>query len=227
MEAAPSSFPFSHPLSPLHPTFPPTNHKLTCSALLLVCPVLTVPLSIASPWQRNTFAGSPSAIKLLWWTGLSACCVRGRRWKTAKGERAQRREEDREERGKWTADEKVGVGVGDGWKKTGAKRETEWRQGEQNERRNGEEAKDRERRDSQSMKQFDNLVILLLKSIPSQRPAIKLDTERQRNKEAGTLSGRHKARKIHTHIHKLKKTWNTQSGKYTQHNKEKHYLVCM
>lgn len=29
-----------------------------------------------------------------------------------------------------------------------------------------------EKRDSQSMKQFDNLVILLLKSISSQRPAI-------------------------------------------------------
>lgn len=36
----------------------------------------------------------------------------------------------------------------------------------------GEEAKTGRERDSQSMKQFDNLVILLLKSISSQRPAI-------------------------------------------------------
>lgn len=37
--------------------------------------------------------------------------------------------------------------------------------------------KDGERRDSQSMKQFDNLVILLLKSICCEGPAIKLDTQ--------------------------------------------------
>lgn len=43
------------------------------------------------------------------------------------------------------------------------KRDREGRQGGRNEKRNREEAKDRERRDRQSMKQFDNLVILLLK----------------------------------------------------------------
>lgn len=49
------------------------------------------------------------------------------------------------------------------------------------------------------MKQFDNLVILFLISISPEGPAIKRDTQRQRNKEAGTLSGRHKAKKTHRH----------------------------
>lgn len=52
---------------------------------------------------------------------------------------------------------------GNGWKRMGVKRDREGRQGGRNEKRNREEAKDRERRDRQSMKQFDNLVILLLK----------------------------------------------------------------
>lgn len=82
-----------------------THHKLTCSALLLICSVLTVPLSVASPRQRNTFAGSPSAIKLLWRTGLSAC-REGVEVNNSEGESAERG--DREGRGKWTADEKVG-----------------------------------------------------------------------------------------------------------------------
>lgn len=38
------------------------------------------------------------------------------------------------------------------------------------------------------MKQFDNLVIFSLKSIPLQRSAIKLDTQLQWNKGVGTLS---------------------------------------
>lgn len=38
------------------------------------------------------------------------------------------------------------------------------------------------------MKQFDNLVIFSLKSIPLQRSAIKLDTQLQWNKGLGTLS---------------------------------------
>lgn len=59
---------------------------------------------------------------------------------------------DREGKGKWTADEKVG---GKGWKRRGAKRERERSKGEKNERRNREEEKDREKRDGQSMKQFD------------------------------------------------------------------------
>lgn len=81
---------------------------------------------------------------------------------------------EREKRGKWIEDEKLEVNE---WKRRGAERDGERRRGEENEKRNMEEAKDRERTDSQSMKQFDNLVILLLQSIRPQRPAIKLDTQ--------------------------------------------------
>lgn len=48
---------------------------------------------------------------------------------------------------------------------------------EEDERRGGREGKDRERRDSQSMKLFDNLVIYFLQSIPPEEPAIKGDTQ--------------------------------------------------
>lgn len=109
-------------------------------------------------------------------------------------------------------------------RRRGSKRDEEWRQGEENEARDGEEAKDRERRDSQSMKQFDNLVILLLTSIPSQRSAIKLDTERQRNKEAGTLWGRPQARKTHTNKQK-KDTQHTKI--HTEQERRALFGVCL
>ncbi len=106
------------------------------------------------------------------------------------------------------------------WKTDGR----EGRQGESNERRNREEAKDRERMDSQSMKQFDNLVILLLKSIRPERPAIKLDAQWQRNKEAGTLDKHTQTLSLslslthtHTHTHySNKRRHETNNGKSTQ-----------
>lgn len=144
---------FHAPLTRRH-----SYQKLTCSALLLICSVLTVLLSVASPWQRNTFTGRPSTVELLRWTRLSACCegVEVKNSKERKGGR-----------------NKDGKGKGKKLGEMQAERDTEGRQGESNERWNREEAKERERRDSQSMKQFDNLVILLLESISPEGPAIK------------------------------------------------------
>lgn len=58
---------------------------------------------------------------------------------------------------------------------------------------------ERERRDSQSMKLFDNLVIYFLQSIPPEELAIKGDTQWQRNKER--LSGGWNAETKHSSIH--------------------------
>lgn len=87
--------------------------------------------------------------------------------------------EDRRERGRWGA----------GW--TGEEEE-------------GEGQTERERRDSQSMKLFDNLVIYFLQSIPPEELAIKGDTQWQRNKE--TLSGGWNAETKHSSIHTTRHT---------------------
>ena len=107
----------------LHHFFMPLQHTLTCSTLLLICSILTVPLPVASPWQRNTFTGRPSTVELLWWTCLSAC-----------GEGAEVKKQQGEEGGKkqrwqrkWTVDEKNRGEME-------AERDTEGRQGESNER---------------------------------------------------------------------------------------------
>lgn len=129
-----------------------TFHKLTCSTLLLICSILTVLLSITSPRQGNTFAGSTSTIKPLWWACLSACCE----WVELKNSQGESTEEEHRE-GK---EKETGNVWGNGRK--GNQRIENWN-GAVNERRNREGWKDGERRENRSMKQFDNLVILLLK----------------------------------------------------------------
>lgn len=181
--------------------------KLTRSALLLVCSILAVPLSVASPWQRNTLAGRPAAIKLLRRTRLPTCFV-------------VRVEAKRGERTEWGGTEGGGKGKDGGWKSWRNQREGKWRENADGESKMNKEegrggVRDRERRDSQSMKLFDNLVIWFLKSISPEGPAIKRDTRWQRNKEAETLSGRRNAKTAHRHTLTHRNTRN-RGGKATQ-----------
>lgn len=83
----------------------------------------------------------------------------------------------------------------------------EWKRKEENKDRVGrEEAKDREKRDSQSMKQFDNLVILFLILISPERPAITLDIvtkeQRSRNIQTDTKSKKQYTHTVYIYINK-------------------------